>query len=181
MSSSTTARRLLDRVPPRLMPVLVLLLVLVAFGLTRLDPGPSSDPVAAPSASAGPSTSAGPSASAGRSTPTASAGTSDPGPRLAPAEPVSSLRTVRVDALPAEARRTLALIARGGPYPYSRDGVVFGNRERLLPAHPSGWYQEYTVVTPGSSDRGARRVVAGRDGGRFYTDDHYDSFREVLQ
>ena len=99
---------------------------------------------------------------------------------LAPASPVSSLPTVPVSALPAEAVTTLGLIAKGGPFPYSKDGVVFSNRERILPSHPSGWYHEYTVVTPGSNDRGARRIVQGKDGGLFYTDDHYASFREIV-
>lgn len=81
--------------------------------------------------------------------------------------------------LPPEAIDTLALIERGGPYPYRQDDGVFGNRERRLPAQPRGYYREYTVKTPGSRDRGARRIVAG---GRppveyFYTDDHYRSFR----
>jgi len=75
---------------------------------------------------------------------------------------------------------TLRLIAKGGPYPFSKDGVTFSNREGLLPQHQDGWYHEYTVITPGSSDRGARRIIAGGDGGRFYSDDHYASFREVL-
>jgi ribonuclease T1 len=83
--------------------------------------------------------------------------------------------------LPREARRTLDLIRTGGPFPYSRDGTVFGNRERLLPAKPRGYYREYTVVTPGSRDRGARRIVAGAGGERYYTDDHYDSFRRIRE
>jgi ribonuclease T1 len=99
---------------------------------------------------------------------------------LAPATPVSSLPTVPVPALPPEAVTTLTLIAKGGPFPYSKDGVVFSNREGILPMHPSGWYHEYTVVTPGSGDRGARRVVAGKDGALFYSDDHYASFREIV-
>lgn len=99
---------------------------------------------------------------------------------LAPAAPVSDLPTIAVSALPPEAVETLRLIKAGGPFPYSRDGVVFGNREGLLPPHPSGWYHEYTVVTPGSSDRGARRIVAGQDGGLFYSDDHYASFHEIV-
>lgn len=98
----------------------------------------------------------------------------------APAAPVSDLTTLTVGQLPPQAVDTLRLIAAGGPYPYSQDGAVFGNREGLLPPHPSGWYKEYTVVTPGSNDRGARRIVAGADGGRFYTSDHYASFREVV-
>ena len=100
---------------------------------------------------------------------------------LAPAAPVSSLRTMLVAQLPQQGVDTLQLIASGGPFPYSKDGVVFSNREGVLPQHRSGWYHEYTVITPGSSDRGARRIIAGDDGGRFYTDDHYASFREVLR
>ena len=99
---------------------------------------------------------------------------------LASATPVSGLRTMFVAQLPKEGVDTLRLIAKGGPYPFSKDGVTFSNREGLLPKHKDGWYHEYTVVTPGSSDRGARRIIAGDDGGRFYTDDHYASFREVL-
>jgi ribonuclease T1 len=99
---------------------------------------------------------------------------------LAPSAAVSSLPTVLVTELPAQAVDTLRLIAADGPFPYPKDGATFSNRERLLPAHPSGWYREYTVVTPGSNDRGARRIIAGDDHARFYTDDHYASFREVL-
>ena len=99
---------------------------------------------------------------------------------LAPATPVSGLATMVVAQLPPEGVTTLRLIAAGGPFPFAQDGATFANREGLLPEHGSGWYKEYTVVTPGSSDRGARRIVAGSDGGRFYTSDHYASFREVL-
>ncbi|WP_371672769.1 ribonuclease N [Streptomyces sp. NBC_00289] len=91
------------------------------------------------------------------------------------------LATVEVSRLPAEARRTLELIDEGGPFPYDRDGVVFGNFERLLPSRERGYYHEYTVTTPGSPDRGARRLVTGRGGEIYYTDDHYDSFRAVLR
>lgn len=83
--------------------------------------------------------------------------------------------------LPKEAIETLALIRKGGPFPYQRDGVAFGNRERLLPARQRGWYREYTVRTPGEGTRGARRIVAGRDGTLYYTDDHYRSFRRILE
>ncbi len=100
---------------------------------------------------------------------------------LAPAAPTTGLRTVQVSALPAEAVHTLELIAAGGPYPYSKDGITFQNREGVLPRQSGGFYQEFTVVTPSSSDRGARRIVTGQDGSRFYTDDHYTSFREVIQ
>lgn len=106
--------------------------------------------------------------------------TPTPTARLAPTVPFTDLPTLTVSQLPAQAVTTLRLIQSGGPYPYSRDGATFSNRERLLPRQPSGFYTEYTVVTPGSADRGARRIVAGRDGSRFYTDDHYDSFSEVV-
>ena len=99
---------------------------------------------------------------------------------LAPAAPVSSLRTMLVAQLPQQGVDTLQLIASGGPFPYDKDGVTFSNREGILPQHKSGWYQEYTVITPGSKDRGARRIIAGKDGERYYTDDHYASFREVV-
>ncbi|MEW2621863.1 ribonuclease domain-containing protein [Streptomyces sp. NPDC048106] len=91
------------------------------------------------------------------------------------------MATVPEARLPAEARRTLALIDRGGPYPYARDGIVFGNFERHLPEHRRGYYHEYTVETPGSPDRGARRIITGQGGEFYYTDDHYDSFRAVLR
>lgn len=82
--------------------------------------------------------------------------------------------------LPAEARATLALIDRGGPYPYAKDGVVFRNAEGLLPRRDRGFYHEYTVRTPGSRDRGARRIITG-DGTRwfFYTADHYATFARI--
>ncbi|WP_406056537.1 guanine-specific ribonuclease N1 and T1 [Streptomyces sp. NBC_01077] len=92
----------------------------------------------------------------------------------------SGLPTVRASDLPPEARRTLELIARGGPFPYAKDGAVFSNFERILPREQRGYYREYTVKTPGERDRGARRIVTGRNGEIYWTDDHYDSFREVI-
>ncbi len=88
---------------------------------------------------------------------------------------------IRVADLPPEARQTLALIKSNGPFPFSKDGSVFGNRERLLPAKPRGYWREYTVVTPGSRDRGARRIVAGRNSDYYYTDDHYGSFNRIRE
>ncbi len=81
--------------------------------------------------------------------------------------------------LPPEARATINLIQRGGPFPYRQDGSVFGNREQRLPQRPRGYYREYTVDTPGLQHRGARRIVTGGDPPEawYYTDDHYDSFR----
>ena len=83
--------------------------------------------------------------------------------------------------LPPEARKTVELIRRGGPFPYDRDGVAFGNFERLLPVRERGYYREYTVPTPGIRHRGARRIVSGRGGELYYTDDHYRSFRRIRE
>ena len=88
---------------------------------------------------------------------------------------------VQLQALPPEARETLALIRAGGPFPYSRDGAVFGNREGLLPKQPSGYYREYTVSSPGARDRGPRRIVAGQRGEYYYTDDHYRTFKRIIE
>jgi ribonuclease T1 len=95
------------------------------------------------------------------------------------ATPDSGLPAVPAADLPDEARDTLVLIDRGGPYPYAKDGSVFGNIERLLPARPRGYHREYTVPTPSSRDRGARRLVAGAEGDVYWTDDHYETFRQV--
>ena len=125
-----------------------------------------------------------------------------PAPRHAPAaaheppatqtstSPTAGGATVRADSpagskpglpafLPREAHATIALIERGGPYPYRQDGQVFGNREGLLPRQPRGWYREYTVDTPGLRHRGARRIVTGGNPPRewYYSADHYRSFR----
>ncbi|MEN8584824.1 ribonuclease domain-containing protein [Burkholderia sp. RS01] len=93
----------------------------------------------------------------------------------------SGLATIRESQLPAEGRRTLVLIRQGGPFPYSRDGVTFSNFERVLPRKSGGYYKEYTVPTPGESDRGARRIVAGKDGEKYYTPDHYASFKFIAE
>jgi ribonuclease T1 len=102
-----------------------------------------------------------------------------------PAAPVranpSDLPEVRESRLPAEARSTLALIRAGGPFRYSQDDQVFGNFERVLPRKDRGYYREYTVPTPGESDRGARRIVAGDGGEKYYTDDHYGTFRFIAE
>jgi ribonuclease T1 len=109
----------------------------------------------------------------------ARAGEGPSGPAASPA-----VGTVPLAALPAEAQQTERLIRTGGPFPHAKDGTVFGNRERILPRHPRGYYREYTVRTPGSSDRGARRIVCGGHKPRepeacFYTEDHYASFRRI--
>jgi len=103
-------------------------------------------------------------------------------PSSAPSvDPVSGLRFVAVSELPKEAQDTLKLIDKGGPFPYNRDGVVFGNREKILPKRSNGYYHEYTVKTPGERDRGARRIVTGQSDERYYTDDHYASFRRIAE
>ena len=122
---------------------------------------------------------AGCGSASGTATAPATAGVADAA-GLAPAAATTDLDTIAVADLPAEGIDTLRLIADGGPFPYSKDGSTFQNREGILPSQPKGFYEEYTVETPGSDDRGARRIVTGDDGSRFYTDDHYDSFREVV-
>jgi ribonuclease T1 len=94
---------------------------------------------------------------------------------------LSPVGTIRAADLPPEARHVVALIARGGPFLYRKDGAVFANRERLLPRREHGYYHEFTVPTPGARDRGARRIVAGGKGELYYTDDHYRSFKRILE
>ena len=135
---------------------MVLLIVLLDPGSTPNTATPAASTRSAPAAS--PTPTAGPSAR----------------------DPESGLVLVDVGSLPIQARQTIRLIERGGPYPYAKDGAVFGNRERLLPTRPSGFYREYTVPTPGEDDRGPRRIVTGdQDRQFFYTDDHYASFVQV--
>ncbi len=94
-------------------------------------------------------------------------------------DPESGLPYVAASDLPPEAGETLDLIDAGGPFPYGRDGVVFENRERILPAEQRGYYHEYTVPTPGEDDRGARRIVTGDEGQYYWTEDHYASFERI--
>lgn len=91
----------------------------------------------------------------------------------------SWLPIVALDSLPPEAAETVELIDAGGPFQYDQDGAVFQNREGLLPEAPRGYYREYTVETPGSPDRGARRIVTGEGGERYWTADHYASFERI--
>ena len=97
--------------------------------------------------------------------------------------PAPSTPEIAASRLPTEAQKTLALIRNGGPFPYLRDGAVFGNRERLLPQRSRGHYHEFTVKTPGAATRGARRIICGGDVTAldecYYTDDHYQSFRRI--
>ncbi|CAM5367657.1 hypothetical protein SXANM310S_05464 [Streptomyces xanthochromogenes] len=93
---------------------------------------------------------------------------------------VQSVGSVCYSALPSQAHDTLNLIDRGGPFPYSQDGVVFQNREGVLPQQSSGYYHEYTVITPGAPTRGTRRIITGEKSQEdYYTADHYATFRLV--
>ncbi len=91
------------------------------------------------------------------------------------------LPTIAAVQLPVEGQKTLALIKQGGPFPYKRDGIAFSNREKILPKQKRGYYKEYTVKTPGARTRGAIRIVAGAEGELYYSDDHYASFKRVLE
>jgi guanyl-specific ribonuclease Sa len=95
--------------------------------------------------------------------------------------PKVGVNEISVNALPKEARDTLQLIKKGGPFPYKQDNTVFSNREGLLPRQSSGYYHEYTVITPGASNRGTRRVIAGKVGEYYYTSDHYASFKRIVE
>lgn len=88
---------------------------------------------------------------------------------------------VTILSLPQEAKDTLRLIRQGGPYPYPRDGVVFGNYEKRLPQQQRGYYREYTVKTPGVRSRGARRIVCGQPSECYYSDDHYNTFKLIRE
>jgi guanyl-specific ribonuclease Sa len=147
-----------------LLGVLAVALVVLGWVVVRSAQGPS----AASGSSARDASATGPSVSG-----TGGSGATDP---------VSGLPWVAESSLPAEARETLTLIRAGGPFPYPRsDNRTFDNRERLLPRHTSGYYREFTVVTPGSDDRGARRIITGSSGERYWTDDHYASFSRIWE
>ena len=108
-------------------------------------------------------------------------------PTRSQARPAEGLGAdVALSSLPPEARRTDQLIHSGGPFPFSRDGVVFGNYEKRLPREPRGWYHEYTVPTPGARNRGARRIICGGNqptepDACFFTEDHYNSFHRIVK
>ena len=92
---------------------------------------------------------------------------------------IAQIPVVNIQKLPPEAKKTLDLIKKGGPFPYDRDGIVFRNREKILPLAPTGYYREYTVPTPGIRNRGARRIVTGQKREAYYTQDHYQSFYRI--
>lgn len=140
--------------------VAALLLVLSLCGLLACQPGHDG------------------AARAGGQTP---GGQTPGGQTMAGVDAASGLPLVGLAELPPEARDTLAAIKRGGPYVYERDGVVFGNYERILPKRPRGYYHEYTVKTPGVRTRGVRRIISGAAAEYYYTADHYQSFKRIRE
>ena len=150
-----------------MVPALVLLLLTAYFSRQPDQPKPAAEP-------AGSTATSQPTGTPSAMPPA----TRTPGATVAPDDGVP---TIAFSALPRQAQDTIHLIDRGGPFPYRQDGVVFQNRERLLRNRPSGYYREYTVKTPGESDRGPRRIVAGGGGELYYTADHYASFKRVLR
>jgi ribonuclease T1 len=164
------------RTPQRSVLGLLLALVMAVVVWWTQGDGGTPDPGAAPT-SAEQGTREG-------STRTASP-SSSPSPSSKPGtgrtDPVSGLPLVAQAQLPPEAADTVELIDAGGPFPEERDGVTFENREDLLPDEPRGYYAEYTVPTPGSDDRGARRIVAGDGGELYWTQDHYSSFGRIVR
>lgn len=177
------------RSPARIAAGVIILLLLVLFragnyidgslpGLfAGLEPQATAIATAAPQA---PTVRAATATPAPTALPDATTSVSTPGPAIPTPPPEEGLPAIRLDELPPEARDVIRLIAQGGPFPYRQDGTVFQNRERLLPRRPSGYYREYTVETPGSPDRGARRIVAGEEGELYYTADHYASFQRIV-
>lgn len=148
---------LLKRFKPLL--IIVLIGLLAWINAQRSPPSSSTAPVAVSSTAA---------LSPNIPTPADQAQTTQVSPR--------GLSVVQLADLPAEARQTLTLIAAGGPFPYERDGVVFGNFEKRLPPQKRGYYHEYTVATPAAHNRGARRIITGDQAERYYTADHYRHF-----
>jgi ribonuclease T1 len=136
--------------------LLVVALVVVVWLLNGRDPDPATDSTADRSPQSSPSSSL--------------SGQVDPG---------SGLPIVALGDLPPEAADTVELIDSGGPFPYDQDGATFGNREGLLPDESPGYYREYTVETPGSDDRGARRIIGGDGDELYWTADHYASFARI--
>ncbi|MGW2252056.1 ribonuclease [Kitasatospora sp. NPDC001660] len=164
------------RKSPLVVVAVLILAVLGAVGYLLAGKGGSSHSKASGASTA---TAAGSSAVKSQAPkPSPPAGrTPAPGGTWVPADP--ALADVCRSKLPSQAQDTLGLIAKGGPYPYNRDGIVFENRESRLPKKSDSYYHEYTVVTPGSNDRGTRRVVTGGAGEQYWSPDHYATFQEI--
>jgi ribonuclease T1 len=160
--------------------LLAAVLTVLAFWWVQGDGGTTTqDPQASPTTARPTDTSSTSSDVPSLPTPTQTATVSPP--TTSGTDPDSGLPIVAVSELPPEAHETIALIDQGGPFPYAQDGDTFRNDEGLLPDQPLGYYQEYTVETPGSDDRGARRIVAGSAGELYWTDDHYNSFFRIAR
>lgn len=163
--------------------VLLVLVVAMAIGLYACKQQSSGPAAGGPAATASKSG----AAQSGTAQPAKSSGAKATGAKTTPGrsggaatDPASGLRWIDAAELPAEARTTLQLIDKGGPFPYDKDGATFGNFEGVLPQKPRGYYKEYTVKTPGEGDRGARRIVTGdNDKEFFWTADHYASFARI--
>lgn len=153
--------------------VLVVVILAIVAACTQSGADVASDPTAAPSTTVATGT-----------IPPTSDPTFGEGPggeqKHTGKDPLSGLPWIAVGDLPAEAQHELELIDAGGPFGYpGKDGSTFGNFEGILPDQQRGYYREYTVDTPGSDDRGARRIITGRSGEYYYTDDHYESFSRI--
>ncbi|MFF7988326.1 ribonuclease [Kitasatospora xanthocidica] len=170
-----------SRKNPLLVVAVLILALLAGAGYLLANKGSghpkaAASPTAAATAGAPASGSQAPKPSAPKPSPPAGGGTAPAGTWV-PADP--ALADVCRTKLPSQAQDTLGLIAKGGPYPYNRDGIVFENRESRLPRKADGYYHEFTVVTPGSNDRGTRRVVTGNSGEQYWSADHYATFQEI--
>jgi ribonuclease T1 len=156
-----------------------LVVALVTAALVWWTQSGGSTPGSDPSAQGSPTTSA--TVSPTHDYTETNTASSEPGQQPAGTDPVSGLPLVALAQLPPEAADTVDLIDAGGPFPEDEDGSTFENREELLPEEPPGYYAEYTVPTPGSDDRGARRIVAGDEGELYWTGDHYRSFERITR
>ncbi|WP_316521288.1 ribonuclease [Kitasatospora brasiliensis] len=164
-----------NRRNPLVVVAVLILAVLAGAGYLLTGGKGSGHSTAAASASA--SGTSAPKPAAPKPTPPPGGATSAPAGGWVPSD--ASLDDVCRSKLPSQAVDTLTLIAKGGPYPYNRDGIVFENRESRLPKKGNGYYHEFTVVTPGSNDRGTRRVVTGDAGEQYWSADHYATFQEI--
>ncbi|MEV7183249.1 ribonuclease [Kitasatospora sp. NPDC093102] len=161
------------RKSPLVVVAVLILAVLAGVGYLLAGKDGGSHPKAAATSTATAAGTSAPKPSAPKPTPPPGGG----GSTWVPADP--ALADVCRTKLPSQAQDTLGLIAKNGPYPYSRDGIVFENRESRLPKKADGYYHEFTVVTPGSNDRGTRRVVTGGSGEQYWSADHYATFQEI--
>lgn len=180
--ASTSTATALAETPPTAAVAAAATAIVTERATATVTPQPADTVAPTPTMAPPTATNAPPATATARPAPTV---TKPPKPTATPLSKARAgppgIASVTLDELPPEARETLALIEDGGPFPFERDGITFQNRERLLPSKPRGYYREYTVVTPGENDRGARRIIAGEDGELYYTDDHYASFFWIVE